>query len=75
MSGQFKRDQVLFMKKVACPTFQQLAAVLPEAGLWYAQCLANTDRWEGALPPEHREPAQLLEKESLFSERLQVFAT
>lgn len=74
MSGEFKRDQMSFMKKVACPTFQKLAAVMPDTQLWYANCLANTDRWEGTVPPDAREPAKGVERESLYSERLQLVA-
>ena len=51
MSAEFKRNQLAFMRKVACPTFQKLAEIIPDSKLWYARCLGNTERWEGTVPP------------------------
>ena len=50
MTAEFKKDQVAFMQKVACPTFKKLHEVIPSAQIWYARCLANTERWEGTIP-------------------------
>ena len=54
MSGAFKKSQLVFMQKVACPAFEKLAEIVPETQIWYARCLENTERWEGAVPPELR---------------------
>ena len=48
------------MQKVACPTFQKLVEI-PDAQLWYARCLANTERWEGTVPLAVRSRSHCLE--------------
>ena len=50
MNAEFKKDQVAFMQKIACPTFKKLHEFIRIPHIWYARCLANTERWEGTIP-------------------------
>ena len=63
MTAEFKRDQLAFMQKVASPTFQKLSEVIPDAKVWYARCLGNTERWEGAVPLAMRAQSKGVEGE------------
>lgn len=61
MTAELKRNQLAFMQKVACPTFQKLVEIIPDAQLWYARCLANTERREGTVPMAVRSRSHGLE--------------
>ena len=72
MTAEVKKDQVTFMQKIACPTFKELHEITPSAQIWYARCLANTERWEPS-PQLCVHTAQKVWRESMMPDLLFMF--